>query len=241
MGYEGERKMVKDNNKLGDFILSGFPKGPAGISHEVTFDVDANGIMKVSAKITQSGKENSMTITKDKQRLTSEQIEEMIKDADLYAEEDAKAEAAAKQKGEVDKFTKDTDYKLGKARSKMSEDEIKTVEDKVAEARKLADYKGPEGEERQIPDESAKKPDDWSDDDDGEWEPPMIPNPNFKDVTSLLNAIKADVDPILNKYPVEAEKSEDDEDDAEESIEEDPDFETEELESEEDEKPSEEL
>merc|ERR1712039_747568 len=102
----GERKMVKDNNKLGNFILSGFPKGPAGISHEVTFDVDANGIMKVSAKITQSGKENSMTITKDKQRLTTEQIEEMIKDADLYAEEDAKAEAAAKQKGEVENLRK---------------------------------------------------------------------------------------------------------------------------------------
>merc|ERR1712217_471038 len=159
--YEGERKMVKDNNKLGNFILSGFPKGPAGISHEVTFDVDANGIMKVSAKITQSGKENSMTITKDKQRLTSEQIEEMIKDADLYAEEDSKAEAAAKQKGEVDKFTKDTEYKMGKSRSMMSEDEIKTVQDKLAEARELADYKDPEGS-----------------------------NPNFKAVTSLLTTIK---------------------------------------------------
>merc|ERR1712039_215949 len=193
-------------------------------------DVDANGIMKVSAKITQSGKENSMTITKDKQRLTSEQIEEMIKDADLYAEEDAKAEAAAKQKGEVDKFTKDTDYKMGKARSKMSEDEIKTVEDKLAEANKLSDYKDPEGEERQIPDESAKKPDDWSDEDDGDWEPPMIANPNFKDVTSLLSTIKADVDPILSKYPADEEKSSSDDEDDSDSIEEDPDFETEEIE-----------
>merc|ERR1712217_488444 len=133
--YEGERKMVKDNNKLGNFILSGFPKGPAGISHEVTFDVDANGIMKVSAKITQSGKENSMTITKDKQRLTADQIESMIKDAETYAEEDAKAEAAAKQKTEVEKFTKDTEYKMGKARSKMEQDEVTKVEEKLAEAR----------------------------------------------------------------------------------------------------------
>merc|ERR1712178_171051 len=103
----------------------------------------------------------------------------------------------------------------------------------LAEARKLADYKDPEGEERQIPDESANKPDDWSDEDDGDWEPPMIPNPNFKDVTSLLNTIKADVAPILAKYPIETEKSgEDDEDDSEDSIDEDPDFETEEIETE---------
>merc|ERR1712039_396346 len=140
-------------------------------------------------------------------------------------------------------FTKDTQYKMGKVRSKMSEDEIKTVEEKVAEARKLSDYKDPEGEERQIPDESAKKPDDWSDEDDGDWEPPMIANPNFKDVTSLLSTIKTDVDPILSKYPADEEKSsEDDEDDSEDSIEEDPDFETEEIEPEEDDdKPAEEL
>merc|ERR1712084_180709 len=124
-----------------------------------------------------------------------------------------------------DKFTKDTEYKMGKSRSKMSEDEIKTVQDKLAEARELADYKDPEGEERLIPDENANKPDDWSDEDDGDWEPPMISNPNFKDVTSLLNTIKADVDPILSKYPVETEKSGEDDDDSEESIEEDPDFE----------------
>merc|ERR1712039_1143162 len=180
--------------------------------------------------------------TKDKQRLTAEQIEDMIKDADLYAEEDAKAESAAKQKGEVEKFTKDTQYKMGKVRSKMSEDEIKTDEEKLAEARKLSNYQDPEGEERQIPDESANKPDDWSDEDDGDWEPPMIANPNFKDVTSLLSTIKADVDPILSKYPADEKSSEDDEDDSEESIEEDPDFETEEIEPEEDnEKPAEEL
>jgi len=89
--YEGERAMTKDNNLLGKFELTGIPPAPRGVPQiEVTFDIDANGILNVSAVDKSTGKENKITITNDKGRLSKEEIERMVQDAEKYKAEDEK-------------------------------------------------------------------------------------------------------------------------------------------------------
>merc|ERR1712127_548398 len=96
--FEGERKMTKDNHILGKFNLDGIPPAPRGVPQiEVTFDIDANGILNVSALDKASGKQNKITITNDKGRLSKEEIEKMVQDAEKFRAEDdavkAKVEA----------------------------------------------------------------------------------------------------------------------------------------------------
>jgi heat shock protein 5 len=87
--FEGERSMTKDNNQLGKFELTNIPPAPRGVPQiEVTFELDANGILKVSAVDKGTGKGESITITNDKGRLTTEDIERMVEEAEKYAEED---------------------------------------------------------------------------------------------------------------------------------------------------------
>ncbi|KJZ75099.1 Heat shock 70 kDa protein [Hirsutella minnesotensis 3608] len=87
--YEGERQRTKDNNLLGKFELTGIPPAPRGVPQiEVTFDLDANGIMNVSAVEKGTGKSNKIVITNDKGRLSKEEIERMLSDAEKYKEED---------------------------------------------------------------------------------------------------------------------------------------------------------
>lgn len=87
--FEGERSMTKDNNILGKFELTGIPPAPRGVPQiEVSFELDANGILKVSAHDKGTGKQESITITNDKGRLTPEEIERMVAEAEKYAEED---------------------------------------------------------------------------------------------------------------------------------------------------------
>jgi len=89
--YEGERAMTKDNNLLGKFELSGIPPAPRGVPQiEVTFDIDANGILNVSAADKSTGKQNKITITNDKGRLSKEEIDQMVRDAEKYRDEDEK-------------------------------------------------------------------------------------------------------------------------------------------------------
>merc|ERR1711991_1111456 len=89
--YEGERKMTKDNHLLGKFELSGIPPAPRGVPQiEVTFDIDANGILNVSAADKSTGKENKITITNDKGRLSKEEIERMVNDAEKFKADDEK-------------------------------------------------------------------------------------------------------------------------------------------------------
>jgi L1 cell adhesion molecule like protein len=97
--YEGERKFTKDNNQLGKFSLDGIAPAPRGVPQiEVTFDVDANGIMNVSAVDKATGKVNKITITNDRGRLSKDDIEKMVNDAEKFkAEDDAmKAKVDAK-------------------------------------------------------------------------------------------------------------------------------------------------
>lgn len=83
--YEGERARTKDNNLLGKFELSGIPPAPRGVPQiEVTFDIDANGILNVSAADKTTGKSNRITITNDKGRLSKEEIERMVNEAEKY-------------------------------------------------------------------------------------------------------------------------------------------------------------
>ncbi|KAI6013920.1 luminal binding protein [Pisolithus marmoratus] len=87
--YEGERALTKDNNLLGKFELSGIPPAPRGVPQiEVTFEIDANGIMKVSAADKGTGKSESITITNEKGRLSKEEIERMVREAEEFASED---------------------------------------------------------------------------------------------------------------------------------------------------------
>ncbi|CAF1264920.1 unnamed protein product [Didymodactylos carnosus] len=87
--YEGERAMTKDNHLLGNFELSGIPPAPRGVPQiEVTFDIDANGILNVSAVDKSTGRENKITITNDKGRLSKDEIERMVSDAEKYKKED---------------------------------------------------------------------------------------------------------------------------------------------------------
>ncbi|XP_020844317.1 heat shock 70 kDa protein 1B-like [Phascolarctos cinereus] len=87
--YEGERAMTRDNNLLGRFELSGIPPAPRGVPQvEVTFDIDANGILNVSATDKSTGKANKITITNDKGRLSKEEVERMVQDAEKYKTED---------------------------------------------------------------------------------------------------------------------------------------------------------
>ena len=89
--FEGERQMTKDNNKLGEFTLSGIPPMPRGVPEiEITYDLDANGILTVNAAEKSTGKSEKITVTNDKSRLSKEQVEQMVADAEKYSEEDSK-------------------------------------------------------------------------------------------------------------------------------------------------------
>jgi L1 cell adhesion molecule like protein len=89
--FEGERQMTKDNNILGKFQLDGIPPAPRGTPQiEVTFDLDANGVLNVNAVDKAGGKSNKITITNDKGRLSKDDIERMVSEAEKFKEEDAK-------------------------------------------------------------------------------------------------------------------------------------------------------
>ena len=139
--YQGEREMAAYNKKLGMFELTGLPPAPRGIPQiEVTFDIDANGIVHVSAKDLGTGKEQSMTITGGS-ALSKEEIERMMADAESHAEEDRarKEEAEIRNAGDsllysTEKFIKDNEEKLsaGDALEKKTETEVALAELKTA-------------------------------------------------------------------------------------------------------------
>jgi len=134
--YEGERAMTKDNNLLGKFELTGIPPAPRGVPQiEVTFDVDANGILNVSAEDKSTGKANKITITNDKGRLSKEDIERMVNEAEKYAEEDeiAKGKIAAKNSFESYIFNVKNTLDDEKLKDKISGDDRSTIEKKTSE------------------------------------------------------------------------------------------------------------
>ena len=103
--YEGERAMSKDNNLLGKFELTGLPPAPRGVPQiEVTFALDANGILKVSATDKGTGKSESITITNDKGRLSQEEIERMVEEAEQFASEDAAVKTKIESRNKLENY-----------------------------------------------------------------------------------------------------------------------------------------
>jgi molecular chaperone DnaK (HSP70) len=103
--FEGERPMTKDNHLLGKFDLTGIPPAPRGVPQiEVTFEIDANGILQVSAEDKGTGNKEKITITNDQNRLTPEDIEKMIKDSEAYADEDNKLKAKVESRNELESY-----------------------------------------------------------------------------------------------------------------------------------------
>uniref|UniRef100_A0A671R7J6 Heat shock cognate 70 n=1 Tax=Sinocyclocheilus anshuiensis TaxID=1608454 RepID=A0A671R7J6_9TELE len=134
--YEGERAMTKDNNLLGKFELTGIPPAPRGVPQiEVTFDIDANGILNVSAVDKSTGKENKTTITNDKGCLSKEEIERMVQEADQYRAEDEvqKEKVTAKNTLESLAFNMKSTVEDDKLKDKISAEDKKTIIDKCNE------------------------------------------------------------------------------------------------------------
>ena len=103
--FEGERPMTKDNHVLGKFDLTGIPPAPRGVPQiEVTFEIDANGILQVGAEDKAAGNKERITITNDQNRLTPEDIEKMIKDAETFADEDAKMKDRVDARNELESY-----------------------------------------------------------------------------------------------------------------------------------------
>merc|ERR1712193_506066 len=103
--YEGERSMTKDNHQLGKFELSGIPPAPRGTPQiEVTFEVDANGILQVSAEDKGTGKSEKITITAEKGRLSEDEIERMVREAEEYADEDKKVKERIDAKNGLESY-----------------------------------------------------------------------------------------------------------------------------------------
>uniref|UniRef100_A0A671RPP6 Heat shock cognate 71 kDa protein n=1 Tax=Sinocyclocheilus anshuiensis TaxID=1608454 RepID=A0A671RPP6_9TELE len=134
--YEGERAMTKDNNLLGKFELTGIPPAPRGVPQiEVTFDIDANGIMNVSAVDKSTGKENKITITNDKGRLSKEDIERMVQEAEKYKTEDdvQREKVAAKNGLESYAFNMKSTVEDEKLKGKISDEDKQKILDKCNE------------------------------------------------------------------------------------------------------------
>merc|ERR1712231_3415 len=103
--FEGERSMTKDNHLLGKFELTGIPPAPRGVPQiEVSFEIDANGILQVSAEDKGTGNKEKITITNDQNRLTPEDIERMIQDAEKFADEDKKLKERVEARNELESY-----------------------------------------------------------------------------------------------------------------------------------------
>merc|ERR1712180_339774 len=135
--YEGERAMTKDNHNLGKFDLTGIPPAPRGVPQiEVTFDIDANGILNVSAADKSTGKQNKITITNDKGRLSKEDIERMVNDAEKFKAEDEKQKERIAAKNGLESYCFNMKSTLDdeKLKDKISEDERKSILSKCDDA-----------------------------------------------------------------------------------------------------------
>ena len=132
---QGEREMAAYNKTLGKFQLVDLPPAPRGLPQiEVVFDIDANGIVHVSAKDKATNKEQSMTIT-GQSSLDKDTISQMVKDAELHAEEDRKRKEEAEVRNTADTLVYQTEKLLKDQAEVVSDDEKATIEDKLAEVR----------------------------------------------------------------------------------------------------------
>ena len=133
---QGERPLAKDNRTLGKFHLVGIPLAPRGVPQiEVTFDIDANGILNVSAKDKGTGKEQKITITSSS-GLSKDHVEQMTKEAELHAEEDRRAKDDIELKNRADAMVYSTEKMLKENREKVPEADAKAIDEALEEAKK---------------------------------------------------------------------------------------------------------
>ena len=138
---QGERPLSRDNKNLGTFHLDGIPPAPRGVPQiEVTFDIDANGILHVSAKDLGTGKEQKISIT-GSSGLSKEEVEKMQRDAETHAEEDKKAKEAIEIKNNADNLAYQCEKQLKELGDKVPEDKKKSVEDAIAKVREAIEGK----------------------------------------------------------------------------------------------------
>ena len=135
--FEGERSMTKDNNLLGKFNLEGIPPAPRGTPQiEVTFDIDANGILNVSAMDKASGKNEKITITNDKGRLSKEEVDRLVMEAERYKDEDEKLKKRVEAKNGLEAYAFQIKNQLQdeKLKDKFTEDDKSVIEAAAADA-----------------------------------------------------------------------------------------------------------
>jgi molecular chaperone DnaK len=142
--FQGEREMAADNKLLGQFDLMGIPPAPRGVPQiEVTFDIDANGIVNVSAKDKGTGKEQQIRIQASG-GLSEAEIEKMVKDAEAHAEEDKKRKAAVEAKNQAEALVHSTEKALSEHGSKVGEDDRRAIENALADLKEA--LKGTDGD-----------------------------------------------------------------------------------------------
>lgn len=133
--YEGERTLCKDNNLLGKFELTGIPPAPRGVPQiEVTFELDANGILKVSAVDKGTGKSNSVTIQNDKGRLSQDDIDRMVEEAEKYAEQDKELRGRIEARNLLENYAHNLRNQLGDESGlggQITEDDRETLSDAI--------------------------------------------------------------------------------------------------------------
>src|SRR5262245_28987598 len=132
---QGERPMARDNRTLGRFHLDGIPPAPRGVPQiEVTFDIDANGILNVSAKDTATGKQQHITITASS-GLSKDEIDKMVKEAEANAADDARHKQAIEVRNQTDSLVYSTERTLSEHGSKLAEADRKAIDEALAEAK----------------------------------------------------------------------------------------------------------
>ncbi|XP_034235350.1 endoplasmic reticulum chaperone BiP [Thrips palmi] len=141
--YEGERPMTKDNHQLGKFDLTGIPPAPRGVPQiEVTFEIDANGILQVSAEDKGTGNREKIVITNDQNRLTPEDIDRMIKDAEKFSDEDKKLKERVEARNELESYAYSLKNQLAdkdKLGAKLSDSDKTKMEEAIEEKIKWLD------------------------------------------------------------------------------------------------------
>jgi L1 cell adhesion molecule like protein len=157
--FEGERQLTKDNNILGKFQLDGIPPAPRGVPQiEVTFDMDANGVLNVNAMDKAGGKSNKITITNDKGRLSKDDIERMVSEAERYKEEDAKHKKKIDARNGFENYVysvKNSTSEPG-LKDKLTENDRATIEDACKSALEWLETAGSETDAEQYEAEQKK-------------------------------------------------------------------------------------
>jgi len=139
---QGEREMAEGNKSLGRFILDGIPSAPRGIPQiEVTFNIDANGILNVMAKDKGSGKEQSITI-QGSGNLDKTEVEKMAKEAEAHADEDKKKKEAVEARNQLDSAVYQADKMKDEHKDKLSEEDVKNIDEAVEKAKKVVADEG---------------------------------------------------------------------------------------------------